>query len=254
MVAQETLPALSPGAAPPQVTLMHIIERAANAPDFDVERLTKLLELKERWEASEAKNEYYAAMAAFKRSPPRIQQNKHVKFQTARGWTEYDHATHAEVVGKITESLAANGITHAWRVAQSDAGTSIEVTCTLTHVRGFAESVAIRAHADESGGKNSIQAIASAITYLERYTLLAITGLSGGDSMQPDTDERVIKTDVPDVPVDAWVSLRDAAKESNDALAGAWRALSKETRQIINLHHNDEWTALKAAAEKLEKK
>jgi hypothetical protein len=31
---------------------------------------------------------------------------------------------------------------------------------------------------DESGGKNSIQAIASAVSYLERYTLLAATGLA----------------------------------------------------------------------------
>ena len=43
---------------------------------------------------------------------------------------------------------------------------------------GHSESTTLEAAADQSGGKNAIQAIGSTVTYLERYTLLALTGLA----------------------------------------------------------------------------
>ena len=69
---------------------------------------------------------------------------------------------------------------HAWDVAH-EAG-MISVTCTLTHSMGHSESVTMPPVApDNSGKKNSIQQVASAITYLQRYSLLAITGLAAKD-------------------------------------------------------------------------
>ena len=46
---------------------------------------------------------------------------------------------------------------------------------------GHQECTSLSAFPDESGGKNSIQAIGSTVSYLERYTLLSITGLSTQD-------------------------------------------------------------------------
>jgi hypothetical protein len=43
---------------------------------------------------------------------------------------------------------------------------------------GHSESTSLTAAPDTSGSKNSIQAVGSTITYLERYTLLALTGLA----------------------------------------------------------------------------
>lgn len=161
-------------------SLMSIIDRAMSAPEFDLDRITQLLQLKERWDATEAKKAFTRAMAAFKANPPQILKNKHVAF----GQTQYDHATHAEVTVKIAEALAKHGLSHAWSMAQTDKG--IEVTCTLTHVDGHSQSVALSSGNDVSGGKNAIQSIASANSYLQRYTLLAITGLSTTD--MPDDD------------------------------------------------------------------
>ena len=47
---------------------------------------------------------------------------------------------------------------------------------------GHSESTTLQSPPDASGGKNSIQAIGSAVTYLSRYTLLAITGLATGEN------------------------------------------------------------------------
>jgi hypothetical protein len=46
---------------------------------------------------------------------------------------------------------------------------------------GHSTKVTMTAGKDDSGKKNLIQQVASTVTYLERYTLLAITGLAAQD-------------------------------------------------------------------------
>jgi len=154
--------------------LMTLIERAALSADFDVGKLAQLLAVKEKWEATEARKAYVAAMAAFKAEPPEILKTKLVAY----GNTSYHHATLADVCTAAIQGLAQHGISHRWDVEQGD---RITVTCVLTHEMGHSERVSMTAPADTSGQKNAIQAIASAVTYLQRYTLLSITGLAAKD-------------------------------------------------------------------------
>ena len=141
----------------------------------DLEKLEKLLELQERWEQNEARKAYTEAMAAFKANPPKIEKNKHVEF----GNTKYNHASLDNVTEKINSSLSTHGLHASWSTAQN--GGVISVTCKITHTLGHCEETTLSASADASGGKNAIQAIGSTVTYLERYTLLAITGLATED-------------------------------------------------------------------------
>ena len=50
---------------------------------------------------------------------------------------------------------------------------------------------------DDSGGKNPIQSIGSTITYLERYTILALTGLATKE--QDDDGKSANQTQQPDL-------------------------------------------------------
>lgn len=162
------------------VALMRIIERAALTQDFDVTKLQQLLDVKERWDAVNSRKAFVAAMAAFKADPPEIVKDKHVSYKNKTGGTtEYDHATLGKICAGIIKGLADHGISHRWDVSQND--NRIKVTCVLTHEQGHSESVSLNAAADDSGGKNNIQAIGSAITYLQRYSLLAATGLAAED-------------------------------------------------------------------------
>lgn len=164
----------------------------AIAKNADVEQLTKLLELQERWEANVAKKAYNAAMARFKADPPQITKNKHVKF----GQTEYDHATLDHVAEQLTKALSQVGISHTWAVEQN--GPEISVSCVLTHEMGHSERTTLKASPDSSGSKNAIQAIGSAVTYLQRYTLLAATGMAAGldddgNGSDPMVEAEVVK-------------------------------------------------------------
>jgi ERF superfamily len=148
----------------------------------NVDQLTKLFELQERWQASQACQAYNAAMAKFKQRPPKILKNKHLKLDGM----EYDHATLDHVTEAITETLSAVGISHRWKVSQSP---EIAVTCVLTHEMGHSEETTLKALPDTSGSKNSIQAIGSTVTYLQRYTLLAATGMAAAGM---DDDGRLV--------------------------------------------------------------
>lgn len=136
-------------------------------------------------EVDAAKRAFAADFATFKaKEIVTITKDKHVSFQGQKGITEYDHATIGNVVRTITEAIAKYGFSHSWATRQQ--GATVYVTCTLRHKLGHFEEVTLSADSDTSGGKNSIQGIGSAITYLQRYTLLAITGCASSD--QPDDD------------------------------------------------------------------
>lgn len=141
----------------------------------DLERLEKLWELKTKWEAENSRHAYIAAMAEFKKTPPEIEKTKEVKF----GNTKYKHALLSDVAEKINTALSAHGLTASWSTKQEP--NQVTVTCRITHVLGHFEETSLSSAHDNSGGKNAIQAIGSAISYLQRYTLLALTGLATKD-------------------------------------------------------------------------
>lgn len=150
-----------------------------------IAELRELYAFKKEYEADEARKAYVAAMACFKSEPLTITKDKHVQFTTQKGVTEYDHATIGNVTTRICAALGKHGFSHRWNTEQHDGG-RIVVTCIITHNRGHSESTTLKASPDDSGGKNNIQAIASAVTYLQRYTLLAATGMATSDQEDDD--------------------------------------------------------------------
>ena len=183
-MTEQTSTAVAPVAdkhapAAPAITPMQMLQIAVEQ-NADLDKLTKLMDLQERWEAGQARKAFTAALTAFKADPPRIAKNRHVKFRTQKGETEYHHATLDQVVDVVGQALSKHGLSHTWTSDQQDTG-MVKVTCRLTHNLGHSEEVTLRAMPDDSGGKNGIQAIGSTVTYLQRYTLLAATGLATAD-------------------------------------------------------------------------
>lgn len=167
----------------------------------DLDKLEKLLIIQERWEANEARKAYHKSMAEFKANPPTIHKNKKVNYQTSKGNTSYSHADLNNVVELITPALSRHNLSASWKTSQS--GDLVTVTCKITHILGHSEDTPLTAKGDDSGSKNSIQALGSTITYLERYTLLAATGLATKDQ---DTDG---KKPVPKMPDAKLHMIRD---------------------------------------------
>ncbi len=152
-----------------------LIALAIEKGGVDLDKLEKLMILQERHEANEARKAYNKAMAEFKANPPEINKDRKVSFATSAGKTSYTHASLYNVTEKINAALSKYGLSASWTTKQNG---QIIVTCKITHVMGHCEETSLVAPSDTSGSKNTIQAIGSTITYLERYTLLALTGLA----------------------------------------------------------------------------
>jgi hypothetical protein len=188
---------------------------------IDPERIEKMLELQERWEANEARKAFASDLAAFKGEAVEIIKRKQVDFQTAKGRTQYKHAELFDVIEGVGPALSKHGFSWGWDMKQSDRW--LEVTCVLRHRLGHCERVTLGGPPDESGGKNAIQAIMSTKTYLERHTLKAACGVAekgedddgaGGASRNADWLAAVDAASTED-------ELRQIAEEGVDAFTKA---------------------------------
>lgn len=207
-----------PQAVTPMAMLQLAVEKGAS-----VEQLERLMALQERYEANEAKKEFVAAMTRFKESPVIIEKNATVDFTSQKGRTHYKHATLANVCDSIGPELSKVGISHRWETEQLEGG-MIRVTCILTHSRGHSERVWLQAGRDESGNKNNIQAVGSTVTYLQRYTLLAATGMAVAD--QRDDDGRGGKGMALDEAVKADYLAAIEALENKKASESLWQTIA----------------------------
>lgn len=136
-----------------------------------VDQLERLMDMKDRHEANEARKAYVQAMSVFRSKCPVIAKTRMAHNSKYAGL--------AETIEQIKSLLSECGLSHSWKTEQRDH--AISVTCCVTHVLGHQECTTMEAPPDDSGKKNRIQAIASTVSYLERYTLYAILGLASAE-------------------------------------------------------------------------
>lgn len=225
-------------AAVSNITTPSTLLSIAVAQGADLDRLEKLFEMQVRWEANEARKAYAESFSQFKANESvHIHKDKFVSFNSAKGKTEYAHSSIGNVVKTITEAISKYGFSHNWLVQQDNL--FVTVTCVLKHRQGHFEEVSLTSAADSSGGKNAIQGLASAITYLQRYTLLSITGCATSD----DDDGRSTSNDETEQQVNGLAgSLTDQliarvnAAQTLDELMAVWGTGNGQLTAYPDLH------------------
>lgn len=143
--------------------------------------LKEIMDLQERWESNQARKAFDLALANAQAEIPTIVKNRLVHFEAKNGGkdTSYRHEDLAEIVETIRPILHKHGLAHRFMTKQDMAnGGLITVTCLITG-HGHREETPLSSGPDQNGsGMNNLQRIASAVTYLERYTLKAALGLA----------------------------------------------------------------------------
>jgi len=228
--------------------------RYAMDNNVDMDQLERFYELQRKWEEDQAKKAYVVAMSAFKAEPLVIEKTKQVSMKLKEGGKiEFKHVELAGVVDAVVPAMALHGLSHRWDIHQSDKDRIITVDCIITHAGGHSEKVTMHGLPDDSGKKNAIQQVASTVTYLQRYTLMAACGVAaknidddgngGGD--EQDEDSARIEAD--------W--LRAISNTPNlDALKATKQAMIDDYKGISNLPkslsaaYNDRLHELKPSA------
>jgi hypothetical protein len=159
----------------PMALLQLAIEREGS-----IDVIERLAKLQQDFLDREAKIAFAHAIEEFKANLPIIVKDKKVFYKGKEGKpdTQYYHVELDKACDLLVPALLKVGLTHRWASSTLPGG-GIVVTCYLKHRLGYEEAgSSLPGNADLSGGKNSIQAIGSTLTYLERYTLLSTCGIA----------------------------------------------------------------------------
>ncbi len=213
----------------PADPMVSMIERVAMDPSASIEKLERMMELKQRLDAQTAKSEFAAAFAKASASFPTIPFNG--KSNNGK------YATLKDIIGYTRPILSENGLALTFAINTGEA--KIVVTAKLMHKSGHSEETSIALPADTSGSKNAVQSIGSSQKYGQRYTAQAILGLSLGDDTEDDgksamPQERYpswAQTVIQDLPPTA--TARDKAVAIADALVSQFGRMKGE-RQLMN--------------------
>ena len=210
---------------------------AAVGHGASLEQLEKMLDLQARWEAGEARKAYNRAFADFKAQAVRVLKSRQVTDGPLKGKA---YAELHAVVDAVTPALSANGLSASWSLTK-DERDWIEVTCTLKHVGGHSECVSMGGPPDTGGAKNAIQARASTISYLERYTLKAICGVAEGGEDDDGNGGPV------EVPAELLAEARAAAMEGWASLREWIGQRTEQERRALDPESDNLKAAAKAA-------
>jgi len=155
---------------PVQITTPATLLQQAIASGADPDILQKLMDAQERWEDRQARKAFAAAISAARQEIPTIYKSK-----KGHG---YNYAGLDDIARLAVPILAKHGLSYRWRTEQS--GDTITIICVIEHQDGHQEQNAMSSNVNAVGTKlqNPIQAMGSAATYLQRYTLNAALGLA----------------------------------------------------------------------------
>ena len=224
----------------PVVTPLTMIERAIEK-GADVAMIEKLMELQERNDRNVGRRSFDAAIAAAKAEIPPIHKNRKVDFTSGKGRTNYAHEDLAEIARTVDPILSRYGLSYRFRTSQDQR--ILTVTCILSHRDGYSEETTLNGAADESGNKNHIQAIGSAATYLQRYTLKLALGLAASDDDDGKAAEKVET-----ISADQFFAMQGLIEATSTDPAKFAQYLKVENLELLTLKQFD--TAMSALRHK----
>jgi hypothetical protein len=223
VIEHESVQALWPVEQTQMVSQADRLLELAITSNASPEYLDKLLDLKIKHDKEMGRRAFTAAMAGFKGEVITITKDKQVAFNDV----SYMHATLGNIIKIATPFMAKHGLSHRWQTKQE--GSQITVTCIVSHKDGHSEETSMTAQPDTSGKKNAIQQVASTITYLERYTFLAITGLAVEEQ---DDDAQAAEKPVSESITEDQANALHALITENDLNMGLFIGWLQKTMKI----------------------
>lgn len=162
---------------------MYLLELAINK-DADVDKLEKLMALKERWDAEEARKAYIQAMSEFQSKCPAIRKTKKGG-ETKAGVVAYYYAPLESMVAQTQQLVKECGFSYTFDTPiQKETG--VEVAITVSHIQGHSKtSTVFMPFVSKTGVMSDPQVIGATMTYAKRYAYANAFGIM---TMDDDTD------------------------------------------------------------------
>ena len=193
--------------------------RAAIESGAGIETLERLVALAKDVRAQQAKEAWYHAMAEFQRLCPPVIKSAVAKIPTKSGGSySYKYAPLDEITSAIRPIMGELGLSIAWLAAKMTSA-EVSVICRVSHELGhFEESgeITMPIQKYEGTGASEPQRSAIAMTYAQRYSLRAITGLVPEDDR--DAEDHQEKGTVVEMPKRKSETVASAPAQTREGL------------------------------------
>ena len=160
--------------------LLVMIERLATNPQLNIEVFDRLLAARRSEEDRASERAFNLAMSVAKGELQPVLKTRDVDYPSRKeggARVKYRYENFADVAKMVDPVFAAHGLAYRFSVEQQ--GDMARVTCIVSHADGYSERVKLESKVDPgSTGMSMVQALGSALTYLQRYSLRAAIGLA----------------------------------------------------------------------------
>lgn len=150
-----------PEVPPQSPDLISVIERLAVDPRVDIDKLERIIALKERMIADQRKQEFMAAMARVAPKIPPIDQHGRIE---VNGVLRSKYALLEQIDEILRPIISEEGLSLSFDTEMIEGG-KIRVSCRLSHSGGHSEVKSIPLPIDKTGSKNDTQAVVSTVSY-----------------------------------------------------------------------------------------
>ena len=200
--------ALAPAAPPQADAFLAMIERAARDPAIDIDKMERMMQMREREMARRAREEFAIAFAEMIPELPSIDRNGAVTVYSkadreyaaknfgelpsgARPIQQTAYATLDDILTAINPVLSQHGFSIRFEHETIPTGDSfrIKTKAILLHRAGHSESAETPPlQQDSSGSKNNVQGVGSSMKYGRRYALMAVLPIASHAPQDRDDD------------------------------------------------------------------
>lgn len=219
-----------------------MFERVLTDASIDVSKLDALIRLNERVMDRAAEADFNAAFVPMQ-----------AELQTIKELSKTDKGTYAareDIVDVSRPVLGRYGFGLSFRTEWPGPKT-VKVVGILTHTSGHSRTSEFLADADQTGSKNAIQALGSAVEYGRRYTTVDLLNIVTRKA--DDDGQRSSQVAAPDGFDLCWKALEGAATGGAAELEAAWGKTQRPIKEFVLNHRKAEWAALKSSAQKVKR-
>lgn len=203
----------------------------AIALNANIDTIERMVALQREWQKEENKKAYLKAFTDFQSEMPPLKKNKKVKYDTKDGnKVDYSYSELDYIRKQIQPLLKKHGF--SFRFEFEDIDGQFLCKCISSHINGHSESSTMKAGRDTSGKKNDIQSIGSTRSYLERYCLVAVYGLTSADEDNDGkTSSKTEKKELIPAPTEKidWIPLIKKCQTKKE-LSGIYQRMTEEEK------------------------
>jgi hypothetical protein len=162
--------------------IISMIERAARDPAVDIDKMERLMAMRDRVLAREAQLAFDTAFAEMQPKLPVIDKKGRIEGESKRTGEKLNqaHGRWEDISPAVMPILGAHGFGLRFRQEQVQDTTGQQktrITAILSHGQGHREEAYFDLPLDTSGSKNNVQAYGSTATYGKRYSATLVLNI-----------------------------------------------------------------------------